>query len=244
MKNKLKKLSVFIMLLLSLSLFACTINLGNGGEDVINGIYENNILTSNVTVLTYDYKGTKLAQGSGVIYKYELGYYYAITNNHVVSDGQKFAVYDAFGDIWEAWLINGDKNYDLAVFKFKIKSSNELKIASFSENDPEVNEKVISVTNANGVINTVTLGKVKGYRYLNAIETENEKSEELSNVNFKIIHHDAPIESGSSGGALFNYNYELCGINFASGRDSNGNYLSSFAVQVSKVREFLNSNGL
>ncbi len=244
MKNKLKKISVFIMLLLSLSLFACTINIGDGGEEAINGIYENNILTSNVTVLTYDYKETKLAQGSGVIYKYELGYYYAITNNHVVSGAKYIKVLDAYGDICDARLIEGDKNYDLAVVKFKISSSNQLVVVSFSESDPEVNEKVISVTNANGVINTVTLGKVKNYRYLSTIENEDEMSEELSNVNFKIIQHDAPIESGSSGGALFNYNYELCGINFASGRDSKGNYLSSFAVQISKVREFLSSNGL
>ncbi len=242
MKTKLKKLSVFIMLFISLAFSACTINIGDGGEEIINGIYENNLLTSNVTVINYDYKGAKLAQGSGVIYKFELGYYYAITNNHVVADGVRVSVLDAYGDLWNAIIVERDKNYDLAVIKFKTELINELKIITFSENDPVEKEKIISITNANGVINTVTLGKVKGCKYLNSIETDN--ASELSNVKFKVLNHDAPIESGSSGGALLNYDYELVGINFASGRDSDGNYVSSFAVQVSEVRSFLTSKAL
>ena len=61
----------------------------------------------------------------------------------------------------------------------------------------------------------------------------------MSNVKFEVYRHDAPINSGSSGGAILDYNYNIIGINYASSTDANGKFLNAFAVPIEKVKEFL-----
>ncbi len=242
MKNSIKKILIAIILTLSLSLSACALNLsdlrllGSDNTEVINGIQENGVVTSNVTILTYNFMGKKLSQGSGVLYKNEGGVYYALTNNHVVFNASRFQIIDAYGDVWNAVLVHKDETYDLAVIKFAMNTENFFFIPELTNTDPKVGDKVISTGNPNGVINSVTLGEVE--EYVAIIDSVGAKYEGF-NVEFKVIRHNAPIDSGSSGGGIFTYDYKLCGINFASGRDEDGNYLSSYAIQPTKIIEFL-----
>lgn len=248
MKHFFKKTLIVIMLALSLTLSACAINLSDlldaNSTDIVNDIHKKGLLTSNVTVLNYNYKGGKISQGSGVIYKYENGYYYIITNNHVVNNVYAYQIMDAYGEFWRADLVKGDENYDLAVVKFKATTNNYFYIPEIANTNPNVNDKLISIGNPNGVINSVTFGEIIGYQELAELGDTPDALTEGSNVSFKVLKHNAPIEGGSSGSAIFNYDYKICGINFATGRDENGNYLSSYAIQPSKVIEFLTNNNL
>jgi S1-C subfamily serine protease len=218
--------------------------LGGGDKEVINGIQENKVLTSNVTVLVYNYTRKKISQGSGVIYKNEGDNYYALTNNHVIYEGYYFSVMDAYGDIWDARIEKADENYDLAVLRFRMNTENEFYIPEIVSEDPEVGDNIISITNPLGVVNSVTLGSVKEYLKIDPLDNDTMMDDIGSNVQFEVMKHDAPINSGSSGGAILNYDYKICGINFASGRGKDRKFISGYAVQPTKILEFLTDNNL
>ncbi len=244
MKIKVRKILVVLVFMLSLMLSACNLSLGDDSLRIVNDVFQNKLLTANVTVNAFNDKDYKISQGSGVIYKDYLGYFYAITNNHVVIGGASYSVRDAYGDEWDASLLACDENYDLAVVKFKIKSENEFTVPKIAEADPQLKDKILSISNPNGVINSLTLGVVEEYKVIPTLEEEEVDSDESSNVTFNVVRHSAPISSGSSGGAIFNLSYEICGINFASGKDKDGNFITSYAVQCTKLKEFLTANNL
>lgn len=248
MKRFFKKALITLLIVISLTLSACSVNfsdfLGANNTEIVNDIHKKGLLTSNVTIINYNFIGKKLSQGSGVIYKYEDGYYYAITNSHVVYGAYSYQVMDAYGDIWNARVIGSDENYDLAVVQFAINNDNFFYVPELISKDPKVGDKLISIGNPNGIVNTVTFGEVIGYQKLAEFDTNANATIEGTNVEFDVLKHSAPIDSGSSGSAVFNYKYKLCGINFASGRDKEGNYLSSYAIQPTKIIEFLTNNNL
>lgn len=248
MKPFIKQSLIILLLVLSLCYTACTININSllnvDEREIVNKIQENKVLTSNVTVVAYNFMGKKVSQGSGVIYKSDGVYFYAITNNHVIYEGYHFNVMDAYGDMWETKVMAYDANYDLAVVRFKITTNNEYFIPEIVSEDPNVNDNIISITNPLGVVNSVTFGIVQEYLSIEALDNDTMMTDEGSNVKFDVIKHNAPIDSGSSGGAIFNYEYKICGINFASGRGKSGNFISGYAIQPTKVIEFLTDNNL
>lgn len=178
---------------------------------------------------------TKL--GSGVIYDLRGGYYYLLTNEHVV-DGN-FSIYnhgytvtDAYGIQHNASLVAKDSSYDLAVLRFA-KGSTELKVATVAEFNPAVGSLLISVGNPDGITNSVTYGECLRYQAVNVTGGE---------ITFEVGLHDSPVRGGSSGGAVFNSRLEIAGINFAAGDDADGNFKYGAFIQATKIREFLNEN--
>ncbi len=239
---KLKKLVTMILLFVSLSFSsACITLVQSEDKQVVNGFTSNGIITATFTVDVYqkvNASSEKHAQGSGVVFSKQEDFgsrftYYLLTNNHVISNGTSYVVRDCFGGEHSATLVKSDAKYDLAVLKF---TSTELfTILNFVESDATANDKVIAVGAPNGQINAVTLGKVLRYTF---VTVDGHGSD--SNVNFKVIEHDAPIYSGSSGGVLLNYSYEICGINYATSATEDGEFISAYAVSASKVLEFIN----
>jgi S1-C subfamily serine protease len=88
----------------------------------------------------------------------------------------------------------------------------------------------------NGQINAITFGKVTAYDSVRL----DESSAAMSNITFPVINHDAPTDSGSSGGAVLNNEFKLAGVHYA-GPDTEGFNEFGFAVPIEKVREYLNS---
>lgn len=197
-------------------------------------------LTSTVKIHfeQFDFLGSgTLSLGSGVIYRLSDGYYYCLTNEHVVRCNStpwrvNYRVYDAFGNEYTAELVGkADSQYDLAVLKFKKNVSNteqELSVATLAERDAKVGELLASVGNPGGLVNTVTYGECTEYAKVTV--------EGGSGVTFPVGVHSAPLDSGSSGGGVFNVGLELIGINFAA-KDN----VSAF-IQITKVREFLSQD--
>lgn len=197
-------------------------------------------LTSTVKINfeQYNWLGTSgtVSLGSGVIYRLSSdGYYYCLTNEHVVRhDTTKYKyvnyiVFDAYGREYTAELVGeAHSEYDLAVLRFKRDTSDtakELTVATLAESDAEVGELLVSVGNPQGLINTVTYGECTKYEKVTV--------QGGSDVTFAVGQHNAPLDSGSSGGGVFNAKLELVGINFAAG-DSVGAF-----IQITKVLEFL-----
>lgn len=151
-------------------------------------------------------KETMYGQGSGVVIQ-EGGY--VLTNYHVVENGDSFQVLMPSGEKADATLVGSDSSLDLAVLKVDDNYANQLVPVSIgSSSDLIVGSTVVAIGNPGGedLANTVTQGIVSAL----------ERSDVYSNNttrNVDYIQHDAAINSGNSGGGLFNYKGELIGIN-------------------------------
>ena len=161
-------------------------------------------------------QNTPVAQGSGVVIA-EGGY--VLTNNHVIEDGSAFQVLMPNGDKVDATLVGADSAMDLAVLKVEEGADTLVPVTVGSSTNLPVGSTVIAIGNPGGEIlaNTVTRG------IISALErTSMSSSNTTRNVNY--IQHDAPINSGNSGGGLFDYQGNLIGINTLKYR---GSYYSS-----------------
>ncbi|PKK95165.1 MAG: hypothetical protein CVV60_02630 [Tenericutes bacterium HGW-Tenericutes-5] len=175
-----------------------------------------------------------LSMGSGFIFHEDDDFYYAITNNHVVES--EFDVdYEikTFEDteFHSAELLVTSEEYDLAVLKFSKNSRSEVSIIDIYQRlyyKFNVGEIVLAVGNPSTVVNNVTFGEFKSM-------------ENLENVGFKVIYHDATIANGSSGGALVDIDGNLLGVN-AWGLEDSDEF--SFAIPNYIVYTFLINNGI
>ena len=151
-------------------------------------------------------KENAYAQGSGVVIK-EGGY--VLTNYHVVEGGDSYKVLMPSGEKADATLTGSDSSLDLAVLKVDGEYADQLvPVTIGSSSDLIVGSTVVAIGNPGGedLANTVTQGIVSAL----------ERSQVYSNNttrNVDYIQHDAAINSGNSGGGLFNYKGELIGIN-------------------------------
>ena len=214
-------------------------------EALTTKIYQTTI-KSNVKITSQPHtrfsKSTTINQGSGVIFAENENKYYLLTNNHVVYYntneyiGSSYIVTDCYGNQIEASLVNMNANYDLAILSIrKDLITRDLAVTNVCQHDIKIGDKCVSLSTPDGLINSISFGKVTGY---NLFKPETETLE-LNNINFNIIVNSAYIESGSSGGALIDSNLKIAGIQFASASDYNNEYLRSFAVPASKITEYI-----
>jgi len=202
-----------------------------------NIIRESNIF---ITTTKYD-KGfantlikTATSLGSGVVYKEDLSYYYAITNNHVIDGGDSYQV-DYLVSTFEGHemvgtVIIADSTYDLAVIRFE-KNGYIIPLIDMSERENSNltdSEFLLAVGNPSGVLNVVTFGLYKGMS-------------NIANVSFSVINHSVLIYPGNSGGALTDLYGNLVGINTWGDENNNEN---NYAIPLINVREFLTNNQL
>ncbi len=144
--------------------------------------------------------------GSGIIISSDG---YIITNAHVVDDMDRFVVHvtttdpvEGTGvvDEYEATLVGSDTDTDLAVIK--IEGENLQSAVLGNSDDLHLGDDVVVIGNPMGLETSVTKGIVSG---LNRQLYSSERS--LSS-----IQTDAAINSGNSGGALFNMFGEVVGV--------------------------------
>ena len=150
-------------------------------------------------------QNTPVAQGSGVVIA-EGGY--VLTNYHVIEGGSAFQVLMPDGEKVEAALTGADSALDLAVLQVQEKADTLTPVSIGSTESLKVGSTVIAIGNPGGEIlaNTVTQGIVS------ALQRDSVNSNNTTrNVNY--IQHDAAINSGNSGGGLFDYQGNLVGIN-------------------------------
>ena len=147
-----------------------------------------------------------ISQGSGVVIA-EGGY--ILTNYHVIEGATAYEVLMPSGEKVEAFLTGGDSATDLAVLKVEGDAAAELVPVTIGSSDMlQVGSTAIAIGNPGGedLANTVTSGIVS------ALERTSVTSSNTSR-RIEYIQHDAPINSGNSGGGLFNFRGELIGIN-------------------------------
>lgn len=180
-----------------------------------------------------------VSQGSGIIFYEDATKYYVLTNNHVIYDEPQYlyieyVVSDYKGNEYTAKLHSTDPNYDLGIIYFS-KGELDLNTLSFSEADPTIDTTVISLGQPLGQINTISFGEVLGYQKLSLTDS----SPENSNVQFDVIKHSSPINSGSSGGVLINNELEIVGLNYAGAKSDTSQSSVAYAIPLSKIQEYL-----
>ncbi|TCB83787.1 serine endoprotease DegQ [Enterobacter quasihormaechei] len=155
--------------------------------------------------------------GSGVIIDAAMGY--ILTNNHVISQADKISVQLNDGREFDAKLIGGDDQSDIALLQVQ-NPSNLTQIAIADSDKLRVGDFAVAVGNPFGLGQTATSGIVSalGRSGLNLEGLEN------------FIQTDASINRGNSGGALLNLNGELIGINTAILAPGGGSIGIGFAI--------------
>lgn len=155
--------------------------------------------------------------GSGVIIDAAKGY--ILTNNHVISHADKISVQLNDGREFDAKLIGGDDQSDIALLQVQ-NPSNLTQIAIADSDKLRVGDFAVAVGNPFGLGQTATSGIVSalGRSGLNLEGLEN------------FIQTDASINRGNSGGALLNLNGELIGINTAILAPGGGSIGIGFAI--------------
>jgi serine protease Do len=133
-----------------------------------------------------------------------------VTNNHVIKDAEDILVRIEGLREYEAEVIGSDPLSDLAILK--IKSNETFQPVKFGDSDKaRIGDWVIAIGNPLGLSGTVTAGIISARNRnigLNRYED--------------FIQTDASINSGNSGGPLFDMNGDVIGINTAIlGREGN-----------------------
>ena len=107
--------------------------------------------------------------------------------------------------------LGGSMEYDIAVLKVidhaKITNSNA-RAVTLCTDDPVVGETVLAVGNPEGLGLSVTKGIISvDSEYVTMLA-----SDESTEITFRAMRMDAPVNGGNSGGGLFNSDGELLGI--------------------------------
>lgn len=211
-------------------------NSGNPSLVADNSKYINQALMASVSIYCEYKKSSSIpgySAGSGVIYRLdkEKGDAYIITNYHVVYNGSSAAkdkisenirvylygmYYDGTARLNETGIlaeyVGGSMTYDIAVLKItnndKIKESDAraIKIADSNKLTPGVT--AIAIGNPEGGGISVTSGVV-------SVESEHITMTAVDNstpVTMRVIRIDTAVNSGNSGGGLFNAKGQLIGI--------------------------------
>ena len=181
--------------------------------------------------------------GSGVIIGQNDTELLIATNNHVVSGATSLSVGFIDETVVEAAIKGTDADNDLAVVAVQTSdipedTQKQLKVATIgSSDDLALGDQIVAIGNALGYGQSVTAG------YVSAKNRTLELSDGTNTfTSTDLIQIDAAINSGNSGGALFNMKGELVGINEAkSSSTSSGATVDNmgYAIPIDKAEPIL-----
>jgi len=148
-----------------------------------------------------------------------------LTNYHVIENAQKLTVSFGGDKVYQAKLVGGDPDTDLAVIKIDPPAGG-LTVIPFGDSEKlDVGQKVLAIGNPFGLDRTLTTGVISGLQ--RPIRAVNDRLIEGA------IQTDASINPGNSGGPLLDKYGKLIGINSQILSRSGGSVGVGFAVPVS-----------
>ncbi len=169
--------------------------------------------------------GVSVSAGSGFVLT-EDGY--VVTNHHVIDGATTITVVFHDETEYEAKLIGSDASNDIALLKIEAKELRPVKIGS--SDTLAVGSQVVAIGNALGELtSTLTVGYISG----------KDRDITTDGTIINMLQTDAAINSGNSGGPLFNMKGEVVGITTAkySGATSSGASIEGicFAIPMDDV---------
>lgn len=190
-------------------------------------------ITTSITTNYFGYQTTSAASGSGFIIS-EDGY--MLTNYHVIESSSTITVTLYDGTAYEAELVGYDKNNDVAVLKVDAEGLTPVVLGD--SDNINVGDSVVAIGNPLGELTfSLTAGAIS------ALDREVTMS---SGTTMDLIQTDCAINSGNSGGALFNLYGEVIGITNAKYSGSGSSSEASidnigFAIPINTVRSIVES---
>ena len=157
----------------------------------------------------YSGQEIKYGSGSGVVIEKE----YVLTNYHVIEDASslKVSLGDENDTQYDATVAAYDATKDVAVLYVP---GLEVEPVALGDSDSlQVGDWVVNIGNAIGFTRTATAGIVSALdREIESDSTTTDRYGRRSTVTNTMIQTDAAINSGNSGGGMFNTAGELVGI--------------------------------
>lgn len=206
-------------------------------RDLVNAVRDSIVYIE--TSMEYRGNLTPIGAASGIIISKDG---YILTNNHVVEDGTSFSVKVNSTDFttgitesqtYDAKLCGTDPDTDLAVLKI---DATDLQAAKLGDSDDlRLGDDVIAIGNPLGYETSVSKGIISG---LNRQVSDRKRS-------LTAIQTDTPINSGNSGGALFNTYGEVVGVVNEKRVDSYAESMG-FAITINEAKTVIDdliSNG-
>ena len=202
-------------------------------------VYEANVnstvgITTSITSTNYwGYQSSAAASGSGFIYSADG---YILTNYHVIEDSSSITVTTYDGTAYKAEVVGYDQDNDVAVLKV---DATDLQPVTLGSSDQlRVGDDVLAIGNPLGEL---TFSLTKG-----CVSALNREVTLSAGTTMDLIQTDTAINSGNSGGALFNMYGEVVGITNA--KLSSQGFSSSasidnigFAIPIDSVKGLVNS---
>lgn len=191
------------------------------------------IVTSLVTTNFWGQQTTGAAAGSGFIFSDDG---YILTNYHVVKGATSITVSTYDGTKYDAQLIGYDESNDVAVLK--IDAAGLTPVVIGDSDKLNVGDSVVAIGNPLGEL---TFSETSGI--VSALNREVTMS---SDTTMDLIQTDCAINSGNSGGALFNLYGEVIGITNAKYSSSSSSSEASidnigFAIPLNHVKNIVKS---
>ncbi len=179
-------------------------------------------IETELTTNAFGQEAVAASAGSGFILS-EDGY--VITNAHVVNGADTIKVNLFDGTSYDAKLVGADTSFDIAVLKVEAQGLPAVSVGNSDE--LKVGEQVAAIGNPLGELTfTMTSG------ILSALDREINTDGNVQNM----LQTNAAINSGNSGGPLFDMNGNVIGVTTAkySGATNSGTYIEGlgFAIPI------------
>ena len=183
------------------------------------------LINATVTETYFGQTASGISSGSGFVLT-EDGY--VVTNHHVVEGASSISVTMSDGTVYSARLVGSDSSNDVAVLKTD--ATGLQPVALGSSNSLIVGDQVVAIGNPLGELtSTMTVGYVSA----------KDRDVTTDGTTINMIQTDAAINSGNSGGPMFNMHGEVIGITTAkySGESSSGASIEGigFAIPIDDV---------
>lgn len=152
---------------------------------------------------------------------------YIVTNNHVIEDAGSITIVMQDGREFDATLVGTDPKTDLALLK--IEADVDLPALTLGNSDAaRVGDWVLAIGNPFGLGGSATAGIISA------------RGRDLRSGPYDdYLQIDAPINSGNSGGPVFNANGEVIGVNTAIYSPNGGNVGIGFAIPSKQVQTII-----
>ena len=209
-----------------------------GEEKTAAQVYAENVqstvgITTSITTNYFGFQTTSAASGSGFIISTDG---YILTNHHVIEDASSITVSLHDGRSYEAALIGYDKSNDIAVLK--IEAEEDLAPVILGDSDSlNVGDPVVAIGNPLGEL---TFSLTAGY-----VSAKDRQVTFSGGTTMNLIQTDAAINSGNSGGALFNMYGEVVGVTNAKYSSSSSSEASidniGFAIPINSIMDIVQS---
>lgn len=188
-------------------------------------------ITTSITTNYWGFQTTSAASGSGFIISDDG---YILTNYHVIEDSNSITVTMYDGSVYDAELIGYDQSNDIAVLK--IEATGLTPVVLGDSDAMNVGDSVVAIGNPLGELTfSLTAG---------LISAKDRQVTMSGGTTMNLIQTDTAINSGNSGGALFNMYGEVVGVTNAKySSSSSGASIDNigFAIPINTVRPVVES---